>query len=255
MRIGIIGVGTISAAIVDGILNGPQADRVDFILSPRSVNRVADLQARYAAVRVADSNQQVIDESDIVLLAVLPSQMHDVCSDLRFRSEQIVVSLAAGWSVDAVRDVVKPAGTVCQLIPLPLVKLQIGPIVLFPEVQVVRDLFDGVGQLIVPATQSETAAFSTASATMSMLFSVHGAVVEWLTRHGASQAAAYTYVTSLFAGLMAEAQNADPAERETLVADHETVGGLNEQVRESLQQAGFFTAIADELDRILQRVQ
>lgn len=255
MRIGIIGVGTISAAIVDGILSGPRVQRAEFILSPRSADRVSALCSRHERVRVAPSNQAVLDDCDVVLLAVLPSQLHDVCSGLRFRADHVVASLAAGWSVEAVRAIVEPANTVCQLIPLPLVRLHIGPIVLFPDVQAVRDLFDGVGNLIVPKTQSETAAFSSASATMSMLFSVHGTIVDWLTRNGASNADAYTYVTSLFSGLMAEALNADAAERATLVDDHETSGGLNQQVREFLQRAGFFTAISAELDRILQRVQ
>ncbi|HET7900908.1 MAG TPA: NAD(P)-binding domain-containing protein, partial [Candidatus Nanopelagicales bacterium] len=96
-RLGVVGVGTIAALLVEAIVTGPHADAVEVVLSPRSAHRAADLAGRFDRVRVAASNQDVLDASDVVLLAVLPPQVAEVCADLSFREDHVVAGLAAGW--------------------------------------------------------------------------------------------------------------------------------------------------------------
>ncbi|MGO2643033.1 NAD(P)-binding domain-containing protein, partial [Brevibacterium aurantiacum] len=70
--IGIIGVGEIASAIVEGACAGD--DRPDFFLSPRNAECSAKLASDFDRVEVCESNQDVIDRSEHVILAVLPQQ-------------------------------------------------------------------------------------------------------------------------------------------------------------------------------------
>ena len=91
--LGIIGVGTLTSAIVTGIcdhhFDGPPLtpDRTyDIILSPRSTEKVSSLVFKYGRpvestdsstlLGVATCNQNVVDNSDIVVLGVLPDQVY-----------------------------------------------------------------------------------------------------------------------------------------------------------------------------------
>ncbi len=248
LRVGVVGVGTIAAALVEAIVTGPRADEVDVVLSPRSRERAERLAEGYAAVRVADGNQEVLDASDVVLLAVLPPQVADVCSSLMFRTDHVVANLAAGWPPSLLGDVVAPASTVCQLIPLPMVALRTGPVVLFPHVPVVSDLLEGCGDVVVLEQESDLLVLNCASAVMSTYFELQTTLVGWATSHGLPLATATDYVTSLFSGLAAEGRAAGSLDG--LALAHETPGGFNEQIRSELTAAGLLAELEKQLEHL-----
>jgi hypothetical protein len=126
MRLGFIGTGTIAAAIVEG-LSKAEVSSLEIVVSPRNATIAQELEARFANVRVAKSNQTVLDASDLVVLAVRPQVAEEVLRGLRFRRVHHVVSLVATWPIDRVRSMVAPATTVARAAPLPFVANLIGP--------------------------------------------------------------------------------------------------------------------------------
>jgi pyrroline-5-carboxylate reductase len=250
LHVGVVGVGTIAAALVDAIATGPHGDDVSFALSPRSAHRAAELAARHPRATVLGDNQAVIDAGDVVLLCVLPGQVRDVCAGLRFRADQTVVGLAAGWPPSALAGLVAPAERVCQLIPLPMVTLHVGPIVLHPVLDEVSRLLDGCGEIVGVPEERDIIALSCASATMSTFFELQQTAVDWLVAQGFDQGAARHYMSALFEGLAREAARAPVEQGARLAVEHETPGGLNEQVRTALTDLGTF----DELRTVLSRM-
>jgi pyrroline-5-carboxylate reductase len=248
VRIGVVGVGAIAAAVVDALLTGPHADGITVLLSPRSAQRAARLAERHASVHVAAGNQEVLDGSDVVLLAVLPGQVAEVCAALRFRADHVVLNLAAGWPPSVLAPVVAPAAQVCQLIPLPMIALHTGPVVLHPAHPLVERLLEGCGDVIVLEQESEIIVLSCASATMSSYFAFHNTVVDWATSKGLPEATAHEYMAALIGGLALEAGGTSLDERAALPVEHETPGGLNEQVRRALTGIGAFSEIVTQLD-------
>lgn len=246
LRVGVVGVGTIALALVEAIVSGPHSDDVDVVLSPRSRERAEGLAERYAAVRVADGNQAVLDASDVVLLAVLPPQVAEVCAALVFRPDHVVANLAAGWPPSLLGDLVAPASTLCQLIPLPMVALRTGPVALFPHVPAVADLLEGCGDVIVLDKESDLLVLNCASAVMSTCFELQTTLVGWATSKGLPAATATDYVTSLFAGLGVEGRAA--ASLDGLAVAHETPGGFNEQIRRELTRAGLYSELERQLE-------
>jgi pyrroline-5-carboxylate reductase len=249
-RVGLVGVGAITTAIVDALVSGPHADKIDIVLSPRSAPRSAELAARHRQVRVAPHNQLVVDAADIVILAVLPDQMAALCSSLSFREAQVVVSLAAGWPPSLLAEHVDPAATVCQMIPLPMIALHIGPVVICPQVRRIEQLLEGCGEIVSIEREEDLIVLSCASATMSSFLAFENTVIEWSIKHGLDAQTAKDYVTALFLGLATETMHTGLDRLPEMPREHETPGGLNEYLRRSLTTARVFAELANHLDHL-----
>ncbi|WP_244420705.1 NAD(P)-binding domain-containing protein [Mesorhizobium japonicum] len=71
MKLGFIGTGALTSAIVTG-LKSLDGDPVSVVLSPRNEEIAANLASRYPNIRVAADNQAVLDDCDTVMLAMVP---------------------------------------------------------------------------------------------------------------------------------------------------------------------------------------
>ncbi len=252
--VGFVGVGAIAATVAGAILDVPHDREVRVVLSPRSAARSADLAARFPQVSVAASNQEVVDAADVVFLGVLPAQVEEVCAALDFRSGQIVVGMPAGWPPPRLAPLVAPAATVCQLIPLPMMALGVGPVVLQPHVPEVEELLTGCGTLVVVGAGQDISVFSCASAIMSSFFAFQRTAIDWMVAQGIDRPTATAYVTSQLHGLTTESTLADLDTLADAVTEHETPGGLNEHIRRALEDGGLFAELARQLDVTYARV-
>lgn len=256
--IGFVGTGTLTEAVVSGLMQTQAAraadEHVSVRLSPRSEAISRRLAETYPEVTRCESNEDVVAGADVVVLAVLPPQLEEVVQGLPFRPEQIVVSLIAGAPVERVKALVAPAQTVVRAIPMPPIRFRKGPIVLYPANPVVEEVFTGLGDLVVVERESDLAALSHASAMMSSHFELQNTVIDWLKGRDLPQEIASAYVRSLFAGL---AEIGVDAHRQGEMVDpshHETRGGLNECGRAYLKRAGVFDEIRRSLDAIAAHV-
>ncbi|HEY1094384.1 MAG TPA: NAD(P)-binding domain-containing protein, partial [Glycomyces sp.] len=75
-RIGFIGVGEISKAMVEGLSDGSE-EAPPISLSPRNAATAAELAERFPNAVVRKDNQEVVDHSDIVLIALRRADRHD----------------------------------------------------------------------------------------------------------------------------------------------------------------------------------
>ena len=253
MRIGFIGAGTITSAIVSG-LNASDSTAFTFLLSPRNAGVGAALASAFDNVTVAASNQAVLDGCDIIVLAVRPQVAVDVIESLRFRPEHHVISLMALISVERVRVLVAPATRVVRAIPLPMVAMRAGVTVIYPEDSTARAIFNQVGSTIALDSPEHFNAFSTATATMAPYFAFAGEVTEWLTRQGVAPGTARSYIGGVFHGLATVAED-QPAEPFSILAEKfATAGGINEQVMAHLTRVGALKAVSEALDGVLHRM-
>ncbi|MCP9976863.1 NAD(P)-binding domain-containing protein [Actinomadura madurae] len=93
-RIGIIGVGEIGRAIVTGLYDGDD-EPPEMFLSPRRAGTVAELSERFERVRVCADNQDVVDRSEVVIIAVRGQDRHEALTGLRVEGDKLVVSVMA----------------------------------------------------------------------------------------------------------------------------------------------------------------
>jgi pyrroline-5-carboxylate reductase len=253
MRLGFLGTGTIASAVVTGLCTD-QANTCRIVLSPRNPQVAARLASAFAQVRVAGSNQDVIDVSDTVFLAVRPQVAQEVLAALAFRPEQRIISLVAMHSRDRIAALVRPAASVCCAVPLPTVAMGLGPTVIFPPDPVAASLFNRLGMAVEVANESELQALWASTALMATYFTLLDTVASWLAGRGVSASTAREYIAMVFDGLgRVPRQSGAPFAQ--LAAEFKTRGGLNEQAAEQLRRSGVFDACALALDAILARIE
>jgi pyrroline-5-carboxylate reductase len=252
MTLGIIGVGTIAAAVVEGLQSA--SARCDIVLSPRNEQRASLLASQFAEVRVAPTNQAVLDASETVIIAVRPQIAHSVLSELRFRPDHRVVSFIPAVTLDYLRSMTAPARSVTRAVPLPSAARGQSPTVMYPPNPSLKALFEKLGVVIELDGEEEFEAFTTATAIMSSYFRFAETVVSWMQREGVSQAKAQAFVSQILLGLADAAAASPQSTFADLTEEHQTHGGLNEQVLHSLTSAGVFTEFEHALDGVLARL-
>lgn len=252
MTYGIVGVGAIAAAIVTGLCEQVR-EAPAIVLSPRNASRAADLASRFPTVRVARSNQEVIDASSVLLLCIRPQDARSVLSGLKFSSEQPIISMLAGISIEALQELAAPAQNIARAIPLPSVAAREGATPIFPATEAAQTLFDRLGSAIEIPNAVAFEATSASTATIAAHFSYLNSICRWLIAHGVSDSAARRQVAATFAGLAGQLRGQAPDFAE-LARDHATQGGINEQFLGVLEQARVFDAVDSGLNGVLDRL-
>jgi pyrroline-5-carboxylate reductase len=250
VKLGFIGVGTIAAAIVDGLCSAEPTTPI--ILSPRNAETAAALAARHPHVEVAESNQAVLDRSDMVMLAVWPQIADEVLRALHFRPDHHVVSLIATVTLDHLRSMTAPAAKITRAVPLPAVARRQGPTAIFAVDDDVKALFDRLGSAVVIDDEGAFDVFTAATAVMASYFAFADTVASWMEREGVAADTSRAYVGQMFEGLAHAGSDKGFSE---LADEHQTRGGLNEQVVRSITRDGRFTALDHALDAILARLR
>jgi len=102
--LGMIGVGNMGAALVRGIVSAGAVPAAEVMVSDADAKRAAAL-ARELGVAAA-GNTDVARACDFVVLAVKPGIVESVVKEIApaLRSEQVLVSIAAGVTIARIRD-------------------------------------------------------------------------------------------------------------------------------------------------------
>jgi pyrroline-5-carboxylate reductase len=254
LRIGFIGTGSITKAIVTGLCRAG-GSRLEICVSPRNEETATGLAKEFSAVRVGISNQEVVDRSDIVVLAVRPQIVRSVLESLRFTNEHRLISLVATLPYEALLPLVSPVSALTLAAPLPTVEYGVGPTAIYPPNAESATLFARISVPVQLTKQSEYDAIFACTAEMASYFELLRTCSEFLRSKGVAIAAAQRYLGALFNALGHTALSASDRPFQTLVADHMTKGGLNEQVRSELLSAGVFAAHAMSLQHVYDRIR
>ena len=91
MKLGFIGTGNITVAVVNGICGSKISFR-KILVSPRNKGKALKLSKKFKKVSIAKTNQEVIDKSNWVFLAITPKVGERIIPKLKFRSNQKIIS-------------------------------------------------------------------------------------------------------------------------------------------------------------------
>ncbi|MEC5408553.1 pyrroline-5-carboxylate reductase [Paraburkholderia sp. MPAMCS5] len=253
MRIGFVGTGVITKAIVVGLVRSNL--RFEHIaLSPRNAAIAAELAALDARVKVCTSNQEVLDTSNVICIAVIPQIVEDVLRELRFNAEHHVITFVPGTSIDKLHRIVFPAARVARAIPLPAVADRRGSTAIYPPDDIARSIFSALGEAVEVTSEYQFDALHAVTATMATFYAVLESQAAWLTKQGLSYDAARAFLSEYCVGLAHETTRTSQSFTE-MINGLMTPGGLNEQLHAELSSARAYDHYGNALDRIFARVQ
>ncbi|MBP1845455.1 pyrroline-5-carboxylate reductase [Rhizobium petrolearium] len=253
MKLGFIGTGALTSAIVTGLKSVPD-NSVSVLLSPRNEEIAANLASRYPDVRVATDNQAVLDNCDTVMLAVRPQIARDVLSKLRFRPDHHVVSLIATMSREEITALIAPVAQVTKALPMPMIAHRQGATIIYPPDPRAASLFGILAKVIEVEEPSEFDALSVVTATFATYFKYLDTIHAWLTDRGVADSSARDYVVTLYKALANAPETAPDAGFMHLAEEYATRGGINEQILRELIARDVFDIFAESLDGVHRRI-
>ncbi|OLP55138.1 pyrroline-5-carboxylate reductase [Rhizobium rhizosphaerae] len=254
MRLGFVGTGTITEAIVTGLCTGGSDDRIT--VSPRNAERAAQLAAAFPEVSIASDNQTVVDAgADMLFLAIRPQVAEAVIRPLTFSPGQTVVSLVAAMDRESLLSWIGVDVTLVQAIPLPFVARRDGVTAIYPGNEQVSALFDRLGRAVPCDRKEEYDVLAAASAIMGTTFGVMERLTGWMQMQGMRDETARAYLAPLFSSLAQTALSSPDMSFTALREEFSTRGGLNEQVFRDFDTRGGTQALTEAMDRVLARIR
>jgi pyrroline-5-carboxylate reductase len=253
ISLGFVGSGDITHAIVTGLFK-QAGQRYEVWLSPRNAGISKELSERYPDVHVAQDNQHVVEQAEIIFLAVRPQIASEVLGTLSFRPDQCAVSLIAGFGTRKVSESLRDAPQrIVRALPLLMVARAASRTVLYPADTHVRDIFDSIGGSLSVDSEEQYDAMLALSASMGLFFATAHAQSRWACERGVDYDVARDYLMSLYKGL-ADTALLDSTRLDALSRHYSTTGGINEQVVSLMTQAGMLDNINNTYDSIETRL-
>ena len=165
MQLGFVETCEITSAIVTGLCSfGTTSHSIR--LSPCNAAVARELSNRFKRISVASSNQEVLEHSDTIVVAVRPAAARGVLSELRFGPDHHIISLVSGLSLRSLSRLAPPATRIARAVPLPSTARRLSPMAICPADPVARDLFAELGTLFPLETEKEFDAICATTATI-----------------------------------------------------------------------------------------
>ncbi|SDD67774.1 pyrroline-5-carboxylate reductase [Paracoccus isoporae] len=253
MKIGFIGTGEITQAIVTGLMASDYPVE-EVILSPRSKAVSARLAQAHDRVSVADSNQHVVDQAELLFLSVRPQIAGEVLRALDFRADQRIVSLIATIPDEVLRGWTRTTDPIPRVVPLPAVADRQGATLIHPADSTLAKLFGALGPVIEAGSLDEFDALTSSGAVMGLYFGLLETISDWLAARGIDRADARTFMGKVFLELGRTAERHPGEDFPALRDAHSTAGGINEQMFRVFGEQGGTQALRAALDSVADRI-
>lgn len=165
--IGIIGLGNMAGAIIKGLREGRGFQDADLIAFDRHPEKQQDYALRYA-VRQAKDACEVVRESEAFILAIKPQGMEELLEKIKpcLKDGQLVISLAAGKSLQFFSDRLSPGQPLVRALPninakagASMTALCQNEFVSASQAELAISIFDAVGSVTL-LPESKLAAFA-----------------------------------------------------------------------------------------------
>jgi pyrroline-5-carboxylate reductase len=253
MNLGFIGTGKIASAVIVGICNSKISCK-KILISKRNKSISQRLKKKYKRVIVAKDNQEIVDTCDWIFLSVTPSVGEKIIKNLKFKSNQTIISLISTITLTQLKKMIKVKAKIVRAIPLPPISLKKGPVPIYPPNKDVKNFFNKIGTTVEIQNEKSSISFWATSAMMAPFYELLRVMIDWLVKKGVRRDAAQKYITSLFLALSEDAVINSKKDLKYLVKESQTPKGLNEQAINELLKSGFYKSLEKTLSSIHMRL-
>ena len=204
---------------------------------------------------IIKNNQEIINKSDWVFLAVTPTVGKKILKDLNFKKNQTVISFISTIKMNELKKYIKVTSKIVRAIPLPPISLKKGPVPIFPPNNKVKLFFDQIGTTVEIKNEKSSLNFWATSSMMAPFYELLKTLSSWLISKGIKKNDAQKYITSLFVALSEDAIVNSKKDLKILVKNSQTPKGLNEQAVNELRKSGFYKSLNKTANSVLKRLK
>ena len=253
MNLGFIGTGKIASSVITGICKSNILYK-KILISPRNNKIAKNLKRNFNKIVIAKDNQQIIDQSNWVFLSVTPDVGNKIIKNLKFKSNQTIISFISTITLLELKKAVKVKAKIIRAIPLPPISLKKGPIPICPPNKKVKNFFNKIGSTIEIKNEKLSINFWSTSGMMASYYNILRVMSDWLVKKGIKRQDAQKYITSLFLALSKDAVFNSKKDLKFLVKESQTPKGLNEQGLKKMSKNGVYKSIVNTLNSIHRRL-
>ncbi|WP_344513339.1 hypothetical protein [Streptomyces pulveraceus] len=137
------------------------------------------MSERCEDVRVCADNHEVVDRSELVIIAVRRQDRHEALAGLEVDDDRTVINVMAGVANDELRRILATDAALVRAIPLPSVRERRSVTVTFPSHPVADALFERLGGAQPVADEAAFDVFSALRGTLTTHYAYLAALTSW----------------------------------------------------------------------------
>lgn len=153
-KIGIIGAGNIGGAIAKGLITHGKIDAADLMISRRKVNLLDPFKDM--GIQISSNNSELVESSDIIILAVLPGQVKKVIENIApvlVAGKHTLASVVSATSIEEISTWINGVVPVVRIMPNTAVEFGESMTCIAGNDQeaekLIADIFDNMGSSMI----------------------------------------------------------------------------------------------------------
>lgn len=214
-RIGFIGCGNMAQAMMRAFLQGNVVSKEDLYATNRTEKKLERF-AQETGITPLKTNEALIEKCEIIFLAVKPQDVYSIIEPLAsgFGDHHIVISIAAGISVDSLQRLIPETRKILRVMPNTAAKISQSVVAYactgaaVPHLSWLEEILGTLG-MVVPVEDGDMLESITvaSSSGIGFLFELMSYWQEWLEERGIDHHTARAVTVQTFKGASALAEH------------------------------------------------
>lgn len=258
-KLGFIGMGNMASAILLGAVNAGFLKGEETIAFDLDANKMTDMNAK-CGMTIGTSAEDVIKQSDMVLIAVKPIHVEGVIVPNKdVLKNKPLLSIAAGWSIARYRELLDTSTRVCAIMPNTpamvgegMALIDMGNNLTADELAFTKGLFSALGEVEELPSHLMATGAALSGCAPAWVYMMIEALADGAVLHGMPRATAYKLAsqTVLGSGKMVRDTGQHPGK---LKDDVCSPGGITIRGVQALEASGFRAAVMDAVSAAFQK--
>lgn len=252
-RLGLIGAGNMGSAILRGMLDANYIKPSQVVVCDSSRRRMEELSEEIPTATYCDSAVDLVEQCDMVILAVKPHFIQGVIDEVReVLDGKAIISIAAGWTVSMLAEALEgTSATYLRVMPNTPAMVGEGMTALCDDSTFSKDdfafakgIFDAVGRTVIMPERLFDGVIAISGSSPAYVFMLIEAMADGAVADGMPRAQAYKFAAQAVLGSakMVLETGRHPGELKDMVC---SPGGTTMEAVRVLEEKGLRSAIIE----------
>lgn len=248
--VGFIGCGGIASALTRGLCSSDGFKGIVYVYDHHAEKTEA-VKADYPdRIVVVSSDQEVVDNAQVIVPAIVPAALEKVAPGLKFERRHHIIHLAAAVKLAQAAPWFSPAQAMVRAVPLSFAARRIGPIVLFGDDGLSESLLSLVGTVVKVEREKDLEVLAAVTGVMVPYYGLVGEIVRWCMSRGMDFRSAMDYTCFMNEALSKLMRMDCTEDIDAFMSANATPGGMNELAWGEMKAADAYKPWRLSLDKI-----